>query len=89
MAAGTAVTTLSLRDLPATTVEFEGLLGGRLGDVLGSTAIDRGRQPTFLAPTGVRSPSDGFARCYSSIRPNRAATITAWSLECTPSFSIR
>ncbi len=56
VAAGTAVTTMSLRDLPATILEFEGLLGGRLGDVFGSTAIGRGR---LLVVDGAESVLEG------------------------------
>jgi len=40
---GVAVTSLSLRDLPPTTIELEKLLGGWLGDVLGAAATGAGR----------------------------------------------
>jgi hypothetical protein len=55
-AAGAAVTTLSLRDLPGTTLELEVLLGGRLTDVLGSTAVDRVR---LLVIDGAESVLEG------------------------------
>ena len=40
---GTPVITLSLRDLPVTVMELEGLLGAPLADVLGGTATGDGR----------------------------------------------
>jgi hypothetical protein len=55
-AAGAAVTTLSLRDLPGTTVELEVLLGGRLSEVLGATAVDAGR---LLVIDGAESVLEG------------------------------
>ena len=55
-AAGGAVATLSLRDLPATTVELESLLGGALVDALGGEAVDRVR---LLVIDGAESVLEG------------------------------
>ncbi len=45
--------------------------------------------PDTLYAEGARALKLVVPGFYSSIKPVRAAAITAWSLECTPSFSIR
>ncbi len=53
---GAATITLSLRDLPDTGLELEALLGGRLKDVLGSTAVGRFR---LIVVDGAESVLEG------------------------------
>ena len=55
-AGGAAVTSLSLRDLPATTLELEAALGAPLNDVLAGTATGSGR---LLVLDGAESVLEG------------------------------
>lgn len=63
-AAGAAVTTLSLPDLPGRTVELETLLGGRLADVLGGTAVDAVR---LLVIDGAESVLEGHGPLLTDV----------------------
>lgn len=62
--AGVPVTTLSLRDLPATTVELETLLGGPLTDVLGATATGTGR---LLVVDGAEAALEGRGQLLAEV----------------------
>ena len=55
--------TLSLRDLPATVLELEGLLGAPLADVLGATATGDGR---LLLIDGAEAALEGRERLLTA-----------------------
>ncbi|MFC8791910.1 hypothetical protein [Streptomyces cinereoruber] len=61
---GVAVTVLNLREIPATLVEFETLLGARLAVVLGASAVGTGR---LLVVDGAESVLEGRARLLSDL----------------------
>lgn len=62
--AGTPVVTLSLRDLPGTVVELEGLLGAPLLEVLGGTATGDGR---LLLIDGAEAAMEGRGKLLTGI----------------------
>ena len=62
--AGTPVEVLSLRDLPGTVVELEGLLGAPLAEVLGGTAAGDGR---LLLIDGAEASMEGRERLLTGI----------------------
>lgn len=66
--AGTPVTILSLRELPATVLELEALLGASLTDVLGATATGAGR---LLLVDGAKAALEGRGRFSLRWHPRR------------------
>lgn len=62
--AGTQVTELSLRDLPGTILELEGLLGAPVGDVLAGTATGEGR---LLVIDGAEAALEGRGQLLTEI----------------------
>jgi hypothetical protein len=68
--AGTPVTVLSLRDLPETTLELDGLLGAPAGDVLAGTATGEGR---LLVIDGAEAALEGRGQLLTEIGPPRSA----------------
>ena len=62
--AGTPVTVLSLRDLPETTLELDGLLGAPAGDVLAGTATGEGR---LLVIDGAEAALEGRGQLLTEI----------------------
>jgi Mrp family chromosome partitioning ATPase len=66
--AGTPVTILSLRELPATVLELEALLGASLTDVLGATATGAGR---LLLVDGAEAALEGRGRFSLRWHPRR------------------
>lgn len=62
--AGTPVTVLSLRDLPATTLELEALLGAPLTDVLVGTATGEAR---LLVADGAEAAMEGRAQLLAEL----------------------
>lgn len=62
--AGVAVTSLNLRDLPPTTFELEQGLGGRLVEILASTAVGSGR---LLVVDGAESVLEGRASLMTDV----------------------
>jgi hypothetical protein len=62
--AGTAVTVLSLRDLPPTAIAFEGLIGGPLADVFGATAVEQAR---LLVIDGAESALEGRVQLLNEV----------------------
>jgi hypothetical protein len=61
---GTPVVKLSLRDLPATVPDLEGLLGAPLGDVLAATATGDGR---LLLVDGAEAALEGRGHLLTSV----------------------
>jgi hypothetical protein len=56
---------------------------------IGRKVAMRRHCPDTLYAEGAGALSLVVRGLYSSMRPRRAAAMTAWSLEWTPSFSIR